>query len=72
MKRAVYVFGNEDVPEDSVPFMLYDRLSADLPMLKFVKVAPNADLPFRGARERDYFRHNPGIPEVKVFDEQGV
>lgn len=72
MKRAVYVFGNEDVPEDSVPFMLYDRLSADLPMLKFVKVAPNADLPFAGQESVIIFDTIQGIPEVKVFNEQDL
>jgi len=72
MQKTVYVFGNEDVPEDSSPFALCDRLSKDFPTLEFVKVAPNADLPFAGQENVIIFDTIQGIPAIKVFNEQDL
>jgi len=72
MKRTVYVFGNEDVPEDSVPLALYDSLSQDFPSLEFVKIAPNADLPFAGQESVIIFDTIQGISAIKVFNEQDL
>ncbi len=72
MRRTVYVFGNEDVHEDNAPLMLCDRLSTDFPMLEFVKVAPNADLPFAGQESVIIFDTIQGIPAIKVFNEQDL
>ncbi len=72
MKRTVFVFGNEDVPEDAVPLLLCDRLSVDFPMLKFVKVGPNADLPFAGQESVIIFDTIQGIPTVQIFHEQDL
>lgn len=72
MKRTVYVFGNEDVAEDNAPFVLCDRLSKDFPTLEFVKVAPNADLPFAGQGSVTIFDTIQGISTVTVFSEQNL
>lgn len=72
MKRTVFVFGNEDVPEDSAPLLLCDRLSVDFPMLKFVKVAPNADLPFAGQDSVTIFDTVGGIQTIQVFHEDDL
>lgn len=72
MQKTVYVFGNEDVPEDSTPLLLCDRLSVDFPILKFVKVGPNADLPFAGQESVIIFDTIQGIPTVQIFHEQDL
>jgi hypothetical protein len=72
MKQTVYVFGNEDVHEDNAPLMLCDRLSADFPTLKFVKVAPNADLPFAGRERVIIFDTIQGISETRIFHENDL
>ena len=72
MKKTVYVFGNEDVPEDSAPLLLCDRLSVDFPMLKFVKVGPNVDLPFAGQESVIIFDTIQGIPTVQTFHEHDL
>ena len=72
MQKTVYVFGNEDVAEDSVPFILSDRLAEDFPTLEFVKVAPNADLPFAGQERVIIFDTIQGISETRVFHENDL
>jgi Ni,Fe-hydrogenase maturation factor len=72
MTKTVYVFGNEDVPEDSAPFALCDGLSKDFPSLEFIKVAPNADLPFAGQESVIIFDTIQGIPTIKVFNDQDL
>jgi Ni,Fe-hydrogenase maturation factor len=72
MKQTVYVFGNEDVPEDNVPLILCDRLSADFPMLEFVKVAPNSDLPFADQETVIICDTIQGISTIRIFHEQDL
>ena len=72
MRKTVYVFGNEDVAEDSSPFALCDRLSQDFPTLEFVKVAPNADLPFAGQERVIIFDTIQGIAETRIFHENDL
>lgn len=67
MVRTVYVFGNEDVVDDSAPLLLMDRLSHDFPMLRFVRVLPNADLPFANERDVIIFDTVQGIDGLRVL-----
>ncbi len=46
----IYVFGNVDVPEDNLAFIVADKLRGAIPQIKFVKVKPNEDLPFIGKK----------------------
>ena len=72
MKKTVYVFGNEDVAEDSSPLKLCEKLSKDFPMLTFMKVSPNADLPFAGQEDVIIFDTIQGIPIIQVFNENDL
>ncbi|MBP6993998.1 hypothetical protein KBB12_02045 [Candidatus Woesebacteria bacterium] len=72
MKQKVYVFGNEDVAQDSTPLLLCDKLSEDFPTLEFITVAPNADLPFVGEDHVTIFDTIQGISAIKVFDENDL
>ena len=72
MRRTVYVFGNEDVHEDNAPFALCRRLSQDFPSLEFVKVAPNADLPFAGQENVIIFDTVQGISKITIFHENDL
>lgn len=42
----VYVFGNEDLPDDNRALETANKLSADFDNVQFVRVKPNEDLPF--------------------------
>lgn len=72
MKRTVYVFGNEDVTEDNHPFLLCEKLSSDFPELDFVKIAPNADLPFADQEKVIIFDTIQGISTIRIFHEQDL
>lgn len=72
MKRIVYVFGNVDVPEDSLPLALCDRLAEDFPTLIFIKIAPNADLPFADQKDVIIFDTIQGISTMKIFSENDL
>lgn len=72
MKRTVYVFGNEDVSVDNVPLTMSKRLATDFPMLEFVKVAPNADLPFADQEKVIIFDTIQGISTIRIFHEQDL
>jgi Ni,Fe-hydrogenase maturation factor len=47
----VYVFGNEDQPDDKLAFAVAEKLKNRIKGLKFVKVSPNQDLPFAGEKK---------------------
>lgn len=72
MKQKVFVFGNEDVDQDSAPLLLCNKLSQDFPTLEFIKVAPNADLPFVGEEHVVIFDTIQGISSVTEFNENDL
>lgn len=72
MKKTVYVFGNEDVSEDSMPFKLSEKLRRDFPSIVFVKVAPNANLPFAGEKDVIIFDTVQGISALHIFHENDL
>jgi Ni,Fe-hydrogenase maturation factor len=72
MKQTVYVFGNEDVSVDNVPLTMSKKLAAEFPMLDFVRVAPNADLPFADQETVIIFDTIQGIPTIRIFHEQDL
>ena len=42
----VYIFGNEDLKEDGLAFKVAKKLKNKIEKVSFIKVMPNADLPF--------------------------
>jgi Ni,Fe-hydrogenase maturation factor len=45
-QMKVYVFGNEDLPEDRRAFEVAKKLEGKIKEVQFVKVKPNEDVPF--------------------------
>lgn len=64
----VYVFGNEDIPEDSAAVNTAKLLQKDLPEIEFVFVKPNEDLPFLGETKFVVMDTVEGLEEVKMFE----
>jgi len=64
----VYVFGNQDVREDSWAFEFSKKLSEDFADIDFVSIKPNEDLPFVGADKVVIMDAVEGISEAKIFE----
>ena len=65
----VYIFGNEDLPEDSLAFQVARRLNP-LENIEFIPVKPNEDLPFVGEKRVVMMDVVGGIDQVMVIDDE--
>ena len=68
----VYVFGNKDVTEDAVAFVVAENLQKKMQDVDFVSVSPNEDLPFIDEKQVILLDVVQGIKEVMVIDEQSL
>jgi Ni,Fe-hydrogenase maturation factor len=68
----VYVFGNEDLPQDSLPFVISNKLKRKLPGVEFIKVSPNQDLPFIDEKKVVILDTIQGINEVVELNENDL
>ena len=64
--QKIFVFGNEDLPEDSLPLRILTRLARKFPEFEFVTVDPNED--WDVPEEVWVIDTALGICEVTVFD----
>jgi len=64
----VYVFGNQDVPEDSWAFEYLEKLGVDFPEIEFIFIKPNEDLPFVDKSQVVIMDAVEGLSEVKLFE----
>lgn len=64
----VYVFGNEDVPEDRRAIEVADRLVDTLEGVSFVPVRPNEDVPFANERRVVVLDTVQGIRDVTLIE----
>jgi hypothetical protein len=64
----VYVFGNEDAPEDTKAIEAAERLDGTMDGVSFVFVEPNEDLPFAGEGSVVILDTVQGIQNVRVIE----
>ncbi len=64
----VYVFGNQDLPEDNLALKVVAALESKINGVKFVKVFPNGDLPFAGKKQVVIIDTVIGIDKVKLIE----
>lgn len=65
----VYVFGNEDIRDDSAVFKIMKNPQLTTYNLQFTIVKPNEDLPFANERNVVILDTIVGINKVTLFDE---
>lgn len=68
----VYVFGNEDVPEDRSAIEAAEKLADTLEDVSFVPVKPNEDVPFVDERRVVILDTVQGIREVVLIEGKDV
>ena len=71
-RMKVYVFGNEDVPEDRRAIETAWRLQHAIDGVSFVFVGPNEDVPFAGEDHVVILDTVRGIEEVTVIAGEGM
>lgn len=64
----VYVFGNEDVPEDRKAIEAAEKLDRAIDGVSFVFVKPNEDVPFVNERHVVILDAVHGIPDVALIE----
>ena len=64
----VYVFGNEDVPEDRKAIEVAERLRSTARDISFVFVKPNEDVPFADERRVVTLDTVSGMHEVTLIE----
>ena len=65
----VYVFGNQDMLEDSWAHKHTEKLSADFPKIKFIFIKPNEDLPFVDEKQIVIMDAGEGISKARIFED---
>jgi Ni,Fe-hydrogenase maturation factor len=72
----IYIFGNQDLPEDSAAFKAAKYLEKDsnktLQNLQFVTVYPNQDLPFENQEKVILMDTVEGIDKVTVIKDRDL
>jgi Ni,Fe-hydrogenase maturation factor len=68
----IYVFGNEELKEDNKPFALIDKLKTEFPKIQFIKVDPNADLPFSDENHVILIDTIQGINKITLINENDL
>jgi hypothetical protein len=63
----VYVFGNQDVPEDNNAIKIVHKFSKEFSEIKFITVPINTDLPFFDEKEVIILDTVSGIKKVKLI-----
>lgn len=63
----IYVFGNQDVPEDNQAYEYAREIQQNLPQVEFVFIKPNQDLPFAGEKDVVIMDVVAGIEEVRLL-----
>ena len=64
----VYIFGNEDLPQDNIAFKVAEKLNGKLENVQFVPVKPNEDLPFVDEEKIVIMDGVWGLDEVKLIE----
>ena len=65
----VYVFGNEDLEDDSVSLSVAKKLEGEVEGVEFFYVKPNEDLPFAGEEEVFILDAVEGLTKVKIIED---
>ena len=68
----VYVFGNEDVPEDRRAIEAAEKLEYEIDGVSFVFVKPNEDVPFMGESRVVILDTVHGIRDVELIEGDGI
>jgi Ni,Fe-hydrogenase maturation factor len=65
----VYVFGNQDLPQDNIAIKAAQKLDGNVKSVEFVFVKPNEDLPFVKEVKVVIMDAVEGANKVMLFDE---
>ncbi len=65
----IYVFGNQDVPEDSWAFDYMEKLQQDISAVEFIFIKPNEDLPFASDENIVILDAVEGIKKLTLFED---
>ena len=64
----VYVFGNKDSKHDKAAFTVADKIKAKFPLVEFVMVGTNKDLPFKPGEQAIILDAVEGINKVALIE----
>lgn len=68
----IYIFGNEDLPEDNIAINFAKNAKKDFKDLEFVFVKPNEDLPFNNEEEVVIVDVVMGITDITIIDSNDI
>lgn len=66
----IYVFGNEDFPEDNLAIKAAGNLSNKFPEIQFINIAPNTDLPFFNENKIIIIDVIQGINKIELINQE--
>lgn len=69
---TIYVFGNQDIPEDNAVFTVTRKLQKSFPQINFIFVPPNQDLPFTGQAHVILLDTVRGLSEATLLTEADI
>lgn len=72
LKMKVYVFGNQDLPQDNLAFQVADKLQNKIKGVEFTTVKLNEDLPFTDEKQVVILDTVEGIKKVEIIDENDL
>src|SRR3989338_6616015 len=68
----VYIFGNEDLADDNRAFEVAKKLRGNLTDIEFVKIKPNEDVPFAGAKRVILMDSVDGIKNIEILNNEQI
>lgn len=66
----IYVFGNEDFPEDNLAIKAAGNLSNKFPEIQFINITPNTDLPFFNENKIIIIDVIQGINKIELINQE--
>ena len=69
---TVYLFGNQDVPQDNKAFEVARKLDGKVDGIEFVVVKPNEDVPFADEKHVVIIDTIQGIQDIEIIDENNL
>jgi Ni,Fe-hydrogenase maturation factor len=68
----IYVFGNQDLREDSSAIKVYEKLKDKVRGIEFIQVDPNQDLPFKDSEQVVILDTVLGIDKVSEIQDEDL
>lgn len=68
----VYVFGNQDLPQDRAAFTVVKKIKSKFPQIKFIEVGTNMDLPLTFDQSAVIMDGIEGINDVVLLENKDL